>query len=98
MRGHPISAATQLRPRWQKPCWRECESTVVIYLDHAATTPILPEARDAMLRALAETPGNPASAHAAGRRARQVLEDARERVAKLLHAEPSEVIFTSGAT
>jgi cysteine desulfurase len=70
----------------------------VIYLDHAATTPIVPEARDAMLRAQADTPGNPASAHAAGRRARQVLETAREQVAALLHAEPSEVIFTSGAT
>jgi cysteine desulfurase len=70
----------------------------MIYLDHAATTPVLPEARDAMLRAQAEAPGNPASAHAAGRRARQVLENARERVASLLHAEPSEVIFTSGAT
>jgi cysteine desulfurase len=51
-----------------------------------------------MLRAQADAPGNAASAHAAGRRARQVLEDARERIAALLHAESSEVIFTSGAT
>src|SRR5262245_20091685 len=51
-----------------------------------------------MLRAQSEAPGNPASAHAAGRRARQVLEPAREQVAELLHAEPGEVIFTSGAT
>src|SRR5436190_13105981 len=43
-------------------------------------------------------PGNPASAHAAGRRARQALEDARERVAALLGASPDEVVFTSGAT
>jgi cysteine desulfurase len=70
----------------------------MIYLDHAATTPLVPEAREAMLRAQADAPGNPASAHSAGRRARQVLEDARERVAALLHAEPNEVIFTSGAT
>jgi cysteine desulfurase len=70
----------------------------VIYLDHAATTPLVPEAREAMLRVQADAPGNPASAHSAGRRARQVLEDARERVAALLHAEPNEVIFTSGAT
>jgi cysteine desulfurase len=69
-----------------------------IYLDHAATTPILPEAREAMLRVLAEAPGNPASAHAAGRRGRQILEDAREHIGSLLNAEPSEVIFTSGAT
>ncbi len=66
-----------------------------IYLDHAATTPTLPEAWAAMH---AVPDGNPASAHAAGRQARRVLEDARERVAELLGAEPGEVIFTSGAT
>jgi cysteine desulfurase len=66
-----------------------------IDLDHAATTPTLPEVWDAMRSVPA---GNPASAHAAGRRARQALEDARERVAILLGAEPGEVIFTSGAT
>lgn len=70
----------------------------MIYLDHAATTPLLPEAREAMLRAFADAPGNPASAHAAGRRARQILEGSRERVAALLNAQPNEVIFTSGAT
>ena len=69
-----------------------------IYLDHNATTPLLPEARDAMLRAEAEAFGNPASSHAAGRAARRVLEDARERVAALLGASPDEVTFTSGAT
>ncbi|WP_439622214.1 cysteine desulfurase family protein [Gemmata sp.] len=69
-----------------------------IYLDHNATTPLLPEARDAMLRAEAEAFGNPASPHAAGRAARRVLEDARERVASLLGASPDEVTFTSGAT
>jgi cysteine desulfurase len=66
-----------------------------IYLDHAATTPTLPEAIEAMR---AVPPGNPASAHAAGRAARRALEDARERVAELLGADPGEVIFTSGAT
>jgi cysteine desulfurase len=66
-----------------------------IYLDHAATTPTLPEAWAAML---AVPNGNPASAHAAGRQARRALEDARERVAELLGADPGEVIFTSGAT
>src|SRR5262249_37620938 len=70
----------------------------MIYLDHAATTPVVPEAREAMLRALADSPGNPASAHAAGRRARQVLEDAREQIAALLNCHANEVIFTSGAT
>lgn len=66
-----------------------------IYLDHAAGTPVLPEVVEAMR---AVPPGNPASAHAAGRQARRALEDAREQVAALLGAESGEVIFTSGAT
>ena len=56
-----------------------------IYLDHNATTPVLPEAWDAM-RAVGF--GNPASAHHAGRHARRALEDARERIATLLGAFP----------
>ena len=66
-----------------------------IYLDHNATTPLLPEAWEAMRDA---PPGNPSSAHAAGRKARQALEDAREEIAELLGAFPDEVTFTSGAT
>jgi cysteine desulfurase len=69
-----------------------------IYLDHNATTPVLPEAAEAVRRAEAEAFGNPSSAHAAGRAARRVLDDARERVAALLAAHPDEVTFTSGAT
>jgi len=69
-----------------------------IYLDHNATTPMLPEVWEAMRPALAEAFGNPASAHAAGRAARRLLEDARERVAARLGAAPDEVTFTSGAT
>jgi cysteine desulfurase len=70
----------------------------MIYLDHASTTPLLPEVWEAMRPFAVEHFGNPASAHAAGRKARQGLEDARERVAGLLDAAPDEVIFTSGAT
>ena len=70
----------------------------MLYLDHAATTPMLPEAWEAMRPFMAEQFGNPASAHAAGRQARRALEDARERVAHCLGAQPDEVIFTSGAT
>jgi cysteine desulfurase len=70
----------------------------MIYLDHAATTPMLPEVWEAMRPLDVEHFGNPASAHAAGRKARQALEDARERIAQLLGASPDEVIFTSGAT
>jgi cysteine desulfurase len=69
-----------------------------IYLDHNATTPLLPAVWDAMRPYALEAFGNPASAHRFGRRARQGLEDARERVAARLGADPDEVVFTSGAT
>jgi cysteine desulfurase len=69
-----------------------------IYLDHNATTPLLPEAWEAMRPLMTEAFGNPSSAHHAGRKARQALEDAREMVAALLGATPDEVTFTSGAT
>jgi cysteine desulfurase len=68
-----------------------------VYLDHAATTPLHPEVRDAFLQAL-ETVGNPSSIHAHGQQARAVLEDARERVARQLDCDSAEVVFTSGGT
>lgn len=67
------------------------------YLDHAATTPMLPEAIAAMSEALAN-PGNASSLHNSGRRARRVVEECRERIAEALGAGPSEVIFTTGGT
>lgn len=67
------------------------------YLDHAATTPMLPEAISAMTAQLAVT-GNASSLHAAGRRARRTVEEARETLAESLGARPSEVVFTSGGT
>jgi len=67
----------------------------MIYLDHNATSPLRPEAKAAMLRAL-EIGGNPSSVHAAGRAARTLLENARETVAVFADAVPGEVIFTSG--
>lgn len=70
----------------------------MIYLDHHATTPVLPEVWEAMRPYQTEVFGNPSSAHSAGRKARQALEDARECCARLLGAFPDEVIFTSGAT
>ena len=69
-----------------------------IYLDYNSTTPLLPAAEEAMRPFASEVFGNAASAHFAGRKARRALEDAREKVAGLLGAEPDEVIFTSGAT
>lgn len=68
------------------------------YLDHNATTPLLPAVAAAMQPYLDGFGGNAASAHRQGRRARQALEDARERIAELLGAYPDEVVFTSGAT
>lgn len=70
---------------------------MTVYLDHAATTPLRPEARDAWLDA-AEVVGNPSSIHGAGQDARRLLEDARERLAAALGCEPIEVILTSGGT
>lgn len=67
------------------------------YLDHAATTPMLPEAIAAMTGQLGAV-GNPSSLHAPGRRARRVVEESREIIAAAFGARPSEVIFTSGGT
>ncbi|MFP3966187.1 cysteine desulfurase family protein [Actinomadura fulvescens] len=67
------------------------------YLDHAATTPMRPEAIAAMTAELGEL-GNPSSLHAVGRRARRVVEESREIIAEAFDARPSEVIFTSGGT
>ncbi|MGO9219223.1 MAG: cysteine desulfurase family protein [Streptosporangiaceae bacterium] len=77
------------RPRPAEDC--------VVYLDHAATTPMLPEALAAMTEELGQL-GNPSSLHNAGRRARRVVEESRERIAEVFGARPSEVIFTSGGT
>ncbi len=74
-----------------------------IYLDHSATTPMLPEVIEAMAACHRQGYANPASQHTSGRRARQVLEDAREEVGRLLGADltsrqPHKLIFTSGGT
>jgi cysteine desulfurase len=69
-----------------------------IYLDHNATTPLLPEVVDAMLPYLREHFGNPSSGHVFGQRAREAVEGARAKVAGLLGCSPDEVIFTSGGT
>ncbi len=71
---------------------------MAIYLDHAATTPLRREVLDAMLPFLTEAFGNPSSAHAFGRTARAALDEAHERLATRLHAEPREIVFTSGGT
>ena len=69
-----------------------------IYLDHAATTPLRPEALEAMLPFLASDFGNPSSPHTFGRRARAALDEAHERIAAQLNAGPREIVITSGGT
>lgn len=68
-----------------------------VYADHAATTPMLPAARDAWMAQSVEV-GNPSSLHASGRATRRVLEESREAIAAALQVRPSSVIFTSGGT
>jgi cysteine desulfurase len=69
-----------------------------IYFDYNATTPLDPQVRAAMLPFLSEIWGNPSSVHHVGRQARALLDEARERAAKVLGSKPSEVVFTSGGT
>jgi cysteine desulfurase len=70
----------------------------MVYLDHAATTPMLPEVIAAMTPYFTTESANPSSLHASGRRARRAVEEAREAIAAALAARPSEVIFTGGGT
>jgi cysteine desulfurase len=72
-------------------------SSQAVYLDHAATTPLLPEVLAAMTGQLGRV-GNASSLHASGRAARRVAEQSRERLAEALGARPSEVLFTGGGT
>ena len=76
---------------------RRSDAEYAVYLDHAATTAMLPEALAAMTEELAQL-GNPSSLHNQGRRARRVVEESRERIAEAYGARPSEVVFTSGGT
>jgi cysteine desulfurase len=69
-----------------------------IYLDHAATTPLSAEVLEAMLPYLTEHFGNASSPHAAGRQARQGLDEAREEIASILGAKPREIVFTGGGS
>jgi cysteine desulfurase len=73
-------------------------SRTEIYLDYAATSPIDPAVLEAMAECLRSAYGNPSSLHAPGRRARQLVEAARERIAARVDAAPSRILFTSGAT
>jgi cysteine desulfurase len=69
-----------------------------VYLDHAATTPVDPEVAELMAQVLRDVPGNPSSIYAEGRRARALVDRAREEVAQAIGADPAEIVFTSGGT
>ena len=69
-----------------------------IYMDHGATSPMLPEALDIMTGILRNAYGNPSSIHGTGRQARKIVEEARRQAAKALNALPEEIFFTSGGT
>lgn len=69
-----------------------------VYLDHAATTPVLPAVLEAMMPYFTDFYGNPSAIHQVGMAAREGVEIARETVAELLNASPEEIIFTSGGT
>ena len=69
-----------------------------IYLDHNATTPVAPPVADAMTNALRTVFGNPSSVHAYGQEAKTALDEARSAVARLIGAEPTEIVFTSGGS
>ena len=69
-----------------------------VYFDHSATTAVLPEVAEAMTPYFLEKYGNPSSIHSFGREAKIALENARKSVAKLLNADPTEIVFTSGGT
>lgn len=69
-----------------------------IYLDHNATTPMREEVIQAMTPYQELFFGNPSSIHSFGQKAKKVIEEAREKVAALIHARPEEIIFTSGGT
>lgn len=71
---------------------------MVAYLDHAASSPLAPGVREAMEPWLFENCANPSSLHGPGRKARQAIEDARERIARVLGCQSDDVIFTSGGT
>ncbi|MBI3234163.1 MAG: cysteine desulfurase [Bacteroidetes bacterium] len=69
-----------------------------IYLDNAATTPVLPEVAEVMYQMILNDYGNPSSIHAHGRKVRTMIEESRKTVAKLLNVSPGEIFFTSGGT
>jgi cysteine desulfurase len=78
--------------------WLSVQNRMEIYLDYNATTPVAPEAAEAMAQAVGTVFGNPSSVHRFGQRAKAALDEARSTVAALIGADPSAIVFTSGGT
>ena len=97
MRTAPTARAAH-RLRHGLPDAGRLDAVTRIYLDHNATTPVAPPAADATARALSTVFGNPSSVHAYGQEARTALDEARSAVARLIGAEPTEIVFTSGGS
>jgi len=83
---------------WTCPAFATKTDSSVTYLDHNATSPLLPQARAAWLEAEERYPGNPSSPHRLGARTEGALDQARLRLAALLGGSPHDVVWTSGAT
>lgn len=79
----------------QREGWKMSERKRIVYMDHAATTPVDPRVLEAMLPYFSQKFGNASSIYSLGREARQAVEEARRTVAEILHAKPEEIIFTS---
>ena len=84
--------------RGERPDAGRLDGVTRIYLDHNATTPVAPSVADATARALRDVFGNPSSVHAWGQEAKTALDEARSAVARLIGAEPTEIVFTSGGS
>jgi cysteine desulfurase len=69
-----------------------------VYFDYNATTPLAPDVADAVARATRDLFGNASSVHYFGQQAKSAIDDARSAAAALLHADPAEIVFTSGGT
>jgi len=74
------------------------QASRVIYADHAATTPVRPEALEAMLPYFSQFYGNASSIYTLAQESRKAVDESREKVARVLNCRPSEVVFTSGGT
>src|SRR4051812_39620413 len=82
----------------REPRCYNAQFTMRVYFDNNATTPLAPEVLEAVIASSRDQFGNASSVHYFGQRAKAVLDEARSAVAALIHADPSEIVYTSGGT